>query len=185
MVAAVRSVQRENPAGVILGGASAGACLAASAVLRLAADGDAAPLGTFFAYGTFHAGPPPRSPELRSRLRGYRRYTHTPSTIALMNLNYAGSRAAMREPFAFPGGHPLGTFAPTLMIDADHDVMRASGSAFADELAAAGIRTEYHVMRGTDHAFLNRPRDPGFGPGISLIAEWARRIAPAASESSS
>ena len=65
VVAVVRAVQQDNPHGVILGGASAGACLAAGAVLRLAAD-DAPPLrGLFFAYGIFHARLPVVSREVR------------------------------------------------------------------------------------------------------------------------
>ncbi|MFC5931903.1 alpha/beta hydrolase fold domain-containing protein [Cryobacterium melibiosiphilum] len=39
VVAVVRAVQREAPNGVILGGASAGACLSAGAVLRMADQG--------------------------------------------------------------------------------------------------------------------------------------------------
>ena len=176
VVAVVEATQRDHPGGVILGGASAGACLAAAAVLRLAAAGKPAPLGSFFAYGTFHAALPTRSRQLRARVTGPRRFTHTPSTISLMNLNYAGTRAALRDPFAFPGGHPLGAFPPSLFIDADHDVLRASGSRFAEEVAATGIHTQYHLMHGTDHAFLNRPNDPAFAPAIALIVDWASGI---------
>ena len=175
VVAVVREVQREYPNGVILGGASAGACLSAATVLRLAADGEAPLRGIFFAYGLFHARLPRRSPELMSRLRGYRRYAHNPAGYALMTAHYAGIRVGMSQPFAFPGGHDVSGFPPTLLVDADHDAMRASGGQFGRELEQAGVDTEYHVIPDVDHAFLNRPDDPGFTAAIALIADWARR----------
>lgn len=175
VVAVVRRVQRDAADGVILGGASAGACLAAGAILRLAADGDEPLRGAVFAYGTFHAALPELSVEVKSRLRGRRRFTHTPRLLGLMNLNYAGTRTVLLDPFAFAGGHPLDEFPPALMLDADRDSMRASGGEFAHELASAGIPVDYTVMTDTAHAFFNRPRDPGFARGIRMIADWAAR----------
>jgi len=176
VVAVVRAVQREAPQGVILGGASAGACLAAGAVLRLVND-EAAPLaGTFFAYGFFHAALPKLERNLRRRLRGKRRFGHTPMLLNLTNFHYAGTRKAMLEAHAFPGGHALHDFPPTLMLDADRDSMRASGSQFARELATAGIAADYHALSETFHGFLNRPNEPGFEAGLGLIIDWARGI---------
>jgi acetyl esterase/lipase len=174
VLAVVREVQREAPNGVILGGASAGACLAAGTVLRLADGGGEALTGVFFAYGFFHSVLPRRSLTLRGRLRGRRRFLHTPTLLNLTNLNYTGTRAALSEPSAFPGGHPLHDFPPTLMIDADRDSMRASGGQFAQELSAAGIAVDYHVLPEALHAFLNRPQDPSFADGLRLVVDWAR-----------
>lgn len=176
VVAVVRDVQREAPNGVILGGASAGACLSAGAVLRLAEDGANDLAGVFFAYGFFHAVLPKRSRHLRSRLRGKRRFVHTPPLLNLTNLHYAGKRTALAEADAFPGGHALQGFPSTLMIDADRDSMRASGGQFAQELSEAGVAVDYHVLPGAFHAFLNRPQDPNFTDGLGLIVEWARHI---------
>ncbi|WP_442784976.1 alpha/beta hydrolase [Cryobacterium sp. MP_M5] len=176
VVAVVREVQRGAPNGVILGGASAGACLSAGAVLRLADDGADGLAGVFFAYGLFHAALPKRSVQLRGRLRGPRRFVHTPTLLNLTNLHYAGTRTALSEAYAFPGAHPLQDFPPTLMVDADRDSMRASGDQFAQELSAAGIAVDYHVLPGTSHAFLNRPQEPSFAAGLRLIIEWARPI---------
>jgi len=176
VVAIVRAVQREAPQGVILGGASAGACLAAGAVLRLMNDGAAPLAGAFFAYGFFHAALPKRERNLRRRLRGKRRFGHTPMLLNLTNLHYAGTRKAMLEAHAFPGGHALHNFPPTLMLDADRDSMRASGGQFARELATAGIAADYHALPETFHGFLNRPNEPGFEAGLRLIIDWARGI---------
>ncbi len=174
VAAVVTAAQRHTNERVLLGGASAGACLSAGAVLRLAEQSEKLPAGVFFAYGLFHARMPARPPELRRRIRGLRRFAHMPLFLNLNNLNYAGSRAALFEPAAFPGGRPLYAFPPALMLDADHDSIRASGEQFARELAAAGNVVDYRVLPGTDHAFMHRPKDPAFAEGIRLISEWAR-----------
>jgi hypothetical protein len=44
-----------------------------------------------------------------------------------MNLNYAGSKAAWEAPETFPGLRSKSDLAPTLMIDAERDLLRASG----------------------------------------------------------
>ena len=93
VVAVVREVQRDNPDGVILGGASAGACLSAAAVLMLASE--VSLRGVFFAYGTFHAVLPKPSAELRSRLTGRRRYTHTPPLIDRKSTRLNSSHSAV------------------------------------------------------------------------------------------
>lgn len=173
VVAVLRAVQAEHQHGVILGGASAGACLSAGAVLRLAADGAPPLSGVFFAYGFFHARLPELTREVRGLLRGRRKYTHLPALLDLTNLNYTGSVAALAEPFAFAGGHPLHAFPPVLMLDAESDSMRASGGQFARELTDAAVPVEYHVLPGTAHAFLNRPREAAFGRAIDLITGWA------------
>ena len=108
--------------------------------------------------------------------RGRRRYVHTPWLIGQMNLNYAGSAEFLSRPDAFPGGHDLTDFPPSLVVDADRDAMRASGSLFARELLGAGVDTEYRVLPGSSHAFLNRPNDPAFTRGIDLVSEWMRRL---------
>ncbi|TFD88982.1 alpha/beta hydrolase [Cryobacterium serini] len=176
VVAVVREVQREAVGKVILGGASAGACLSAGAVLRLADAGADGLAGVFFAYGFFHAALPKRSRQLRSRLRGPRRFVHTPMLLNLTNLHYAGTRTALSNAHAFPGGHPLGGFPPTLMVDADRDSMRSSAAQFAEELSATGTAVDYHVLPETLHAFLNRPQEPAFTQGLRLIIDWAGQI---------
>ena len=175
VVAVVREVRSGAPNGVILGGASTGACLSAGAVLRLVDDGADALVGVFFAYGFFHALLPKRSPDLRSRLRGRRRFLHTPMLLNLTNLHYSGTRTALTERYAFAGGHALHDFPSTLMIDADRDSMRSSGGQFAQELSAAGTVVDYHVLPGTFHAFLNRPHDQSYTEGMRLIIDWARQ----------
>lgn len=169
VLAVARHEVRAGP--LVVGGASAGAALAASAALALADAGTPA-AGALLAYGILHAALPAASPEARRsiRRRGLRRALHAPMTVRLMNRHYAGER--MRERAAFPGGHPLDGFPDALVLDADRDVMRASGTAFAEELAAAGVPVEHRVALGASHAFLHRPRDSAFAPSIALMAGW-------------
>ncbi|PWC06873.1 esterase [Mycetocola zhujimingii] len=176
-VAAVVRWARERAGGpVFLGGASAGACLAATATLRMTDEGSPV-LGTVLAYGFFHAALPVPPAELRSRLTGHRRLTHAPFLLDAVNRNYAGSATALSERLAFPGGHDLSGFPPALMIDADRDVMRSSAERFAAELRASGTDVTRRVLPETHHAFLNRPALPEFATAIDLIAGWTARHA--------
>ena len=91
--------------------------------------------------------------------------------IKLMSRNYVG-RAAITDPFAFPGGHDLHGMPPTLVLDADRDSLRASGERFAAELAAAGSQVGYEVVPDARHGFLNRPTTTPFADGIARILRW-------------
>ncbi|PZE36777.1 alpha/beta hydrolase [Curtobacterium sp. MCSS17_006] len=166
IVAVLRHLHDEAPsAGLLLGGASAGACLAASAVAT------APPLaGLVLTYGFFHARLP-RDRAVQRLVRGHRRLTHAPLLLDLSNRAYAGGRPTA----VYPASADLDGFPRTLLIDAERDVMRASGERFADELAAAGIEVERHVLPDSRHAFLNRPGTRDFDDTIERIVDWADR----------
>jgi acetyl esterase len=170
----VTVVQHETSShGLLLGGASAGACLAAAATLRLL-DLDSGPHldGVVLAYGFFHARFP-RIAQIQRRVRGRRRITHAPRLLDAGNLNYAGSRLALTERTAFPGGHDLRGFPDAILVDADRDIMRGSSNSFVAELIATGTDVERHVLPETRHAFLNRPELPEFAVAIDLISAWS------------
>ncbi|MBF4607687.1 alpha/beta hydrolase [Curtobacterium sp. VKM Ac-1393] len=154
-----------TPAGLVLGGASAGACLAATAVR------DAPPVvGAVFAYGFFH-GRLPHDPGVQRLVRGHRRLTHAPLLLDAANRTYAGPLGDG----AFPAPEDLGAFPRTLMIDAELDTMRSSGDRFARQLGAAGVAVERHVLPESRHAFLNRPGSSDFAAAVDLIASWVVR----------
>ncbi|WP_431230279.1 alpha/beta hydrolase [Paenarthrobacter nicotinovorans] len=147
-----------------------GACLAAAAALRTLGTGLELS-GVILAYGFFHSEHP-WSVEIRRRVRNHRRVTHSRWVLNAVNRNYVGSEAALADRFAFPGGHDLAGFQSTLMIDADRDVMRASGERFAEELVTAGVDVERHVLAESRHAFLNLPQFKEFTAAVDLMAEW-------------
>jgi xylan 1,4-beta-xylosidase len=165
IVAVLRHLHDEALSGLLLGGASAGACLAASAVAT------APPLaGLVLTYGFFHARLP-RDRAVQRLVRGHRLLTHAPLLLDLSNRAYAGGRPTA----VYPESDDLGGFPRTLLIDAERDVMRASGGRFADELADAGTEVERHVLPDSRHAFLNRPGTRDFDDTIERIVDWADR----------
>ncbi|WP_083263933.1 alpha/beta hydrolase [Curtobacterium sp. ER1/6] len=170
ITAAYHEVRASSVGDVFIGGASAGACLAAAAALRAADEGLRA-AGAILAYGFFHSIHPPTR-DAHHRSRRHRRLTHAVWGLNLMNRNYAGSSDALAHRLAFPGGHDLAGFPRTLMVNAEHDNMRASGDAFASELRAAEVDVDHHVLPGTSHAFLNRPHLRAFDTAVSMMADW-------------
>ena len=163
---------------LVLGGASAGACLAAAATLRLVSEGSAGPARLLCVYGIFHSALPPYTAQLRARLLGrHGLLQYRPAMIKLMSRNYVG-RAAVTDPFAFPGGHDLRGMPPTLVLDADRDSLRASGEQFAAELAAAGSQVRYEVVPDARHGFLNRPTTAPFADGMARILRWVEQLVP-------
>ncbi|MGU3408478.1 alpha/beta hydrolase [Microbacterium sp. M1A1_1b] len=168
-----RSVAERAARGVVLGGASAGACLAAAVTGTLTSTGldIPAPVGTVLAYGFFHARLPRDAGVLRS-VRGHRRLTHAPWALDAANRAYAGTERMRTDRRAFPGGHPVDGFPPTLLVDADLDAMRGSGEQFAAELTAASVPVDRHVLPRSRHAFLNRPGTPDFTTAVDHIATW-------------
>ncbi|MFI2565400.1 alpha/beta hydrolase [Paenarthrobacter sp. NPDC018779] len=177
LLTALQHVGSQTEGGLILGGASAGACLAASTAFR-AVEMDLDLRGAIFAYGFFHAVHP-RAPEIQRRVRGHRRLTHSRWFLNALNRNYAGSEPALRDRLAFPGGHDLSGLPSALMINADNDVIRASGDQFAAELRDARVDVKHHILPGSRHAFLNHPRRNDFAKAIDLMASWSlTRCAP-------
>ncbi len=160
---------------MFLGGASAGACLAASAALRLREPGQPTPAGLLFAYGLFHARLPETSPALRSRLRGIARLGIGPEMVRRMTLNYAGSDEVHTDPEAFPGTADVHGLPTTLVMDADRDALRASGEAFAGHLRAADVVTDHMVVPDARHGFLDKPDSDSFPQGIAALTGWLDR----------
>lgn len=173
VVAVVQDARRRTPGPLLLGGASAGACLASTATLGLLDAGDP-PDGVVLAYG-FHHARLPRDRTVQRTVRGHRRVTHAPWALDIANRN-AVPRGSLLERTAFAGGQDLAAFPPTLAVDAASDAMRASGERFAAELVSAGTSVERHVLADR-HAFLNRPGTPAFVAAIDLIGTWATSTA--------
>ncbi|WP_083887711.1 alpha/beta hydrolase fold domain-containing protein [Nocardia asiatica] len=77
-----------------------------------------------------------------------------------MNRNYVGDEDLLNSG-AFPGGRDVSGLPPALMLDADHDTLRASGERFAAELAA-GVPVSYTVVPHSWHGYLDRAQLNGF-----------------------
>jgi xylan 1,4-beta-xylosidase len=94
-----------------------------------------------------------------------------------MNRNYAGRPEALADATAFPGGHDLRGFPPSLLVDADRDSLRASGGAFAAELDRFDVPVDYEIVAEAPHGFLNRPESGYFATGMATISGWLARTA--------
>ncbi|GAA1391708.1 alpha/beta hydrolase [Luteococcus peritonei] len=144
-----------DPARLAIGGASAGGCLAAGAVLRLQQQG-IRPWQLLMAYPVLHPVLPEPSPELAAALRrmppslGF-----PPELVASMCHNYLGGAEPVPE--AFPGLAPdLSGFPETYLENAELDDLRSSGEQFAQQLRAAGVDVEQVTCPDVPHGHLNR-----------------------------
>ncbi|MEH0527866.1 alpha/beta hydrolase [Streptomyces stelliscabiei] len=163
VVAGVRWV-RENaavlgiePARIIVGGASAGANLAAGAVLRLRDDDNWLPATLVLAYATMHAVSPPLAPALAEAFAPLPRMVRIlPEDVAGMTANYLGGTPDPHG-YAFPASAVLDGLCPTLVLDAEYDDLRASSEAFAAALVKSGAPVRHVTVPGVLHGFLNLP----------------------------
>jgi acetyl esterase len=165
---------------VSVGGASAGANLAAGAALRLRdADGQP-PAGLIFVYGVAHSVVPPMSPEHAALMREVPAILQfPPAATSAFNVNYLGGPVSQADGYAFPALADLRGLCPTLVLNAEYDDLRASGQAFAAALAAAGVDVRQVMVASMLHGFLNLPATIGpVAAALDLIAGTLR--APAA-----
>ena len=171
----VAAALRDEAGGPIdIGGASAGANLAAGAVLALRDGRGDVPRSVVLAYGAFHASTPVDD-EIESSLRGpIARWFFNDAMVRRIMLNYVGSEEVVAQPYAAPGGADLRGFPATLVLDASNDRLRRSGHAFADELRAAGSDVDEVVVRAR-HGFLGARRRPAFRTGMEAIAAFLGR----------
>lgn len=162
---------------LFLGGASAGGNLAAGAALRLLRAAEPLPAGLFLAYPTLHAVQRPLPPALAAKLDALDPGLRFPADrIREMYERYTGGPAELADDIAVPGLAPdLGGLPPTLIVDAELDDLSASGEAFAESLAAAGVTVQRIVEPGVHHGHLNRPDEPRASSTLDLAARWVSR----------
>jgi acetyl esterase len=164
VVAAVRWV-RDNAgdlgvdgARISVGGASAGANLAAGATVRLRDDDDWQPRTLVLAYPVAHPSLPPAPASLTALMADLPRMLRfLPADTAFINGNYLGGAHSRADGYAMPGLAVLDGLCPVLVLDAEFDDLRPSGEAFTAQLAAAGVDVQHVLVRGLPHGFLNQP----------------------------
>ncbi|HVD29781.1 MAG TPA: alpha/beta hydrolase fold domain-containing protein, partial [Mycobacteriales bacterium] len=180
VVAAVRWV-RDNAGAlgvdagrISVGGASAGANLAAGASLRLRDDDGWQPSTLVLAYPVAHPVLPPASASLAALIADLPRMLRfLPADTAFINGNFLGGAHSRADGYAMPGLAVLDGLCPVLVLDAEFDDLRPSGEAFTAQLAAAGVDVHHVVVRGLPHGFLNQPAaalEP-VDRALSLVAE--------------
>lgn len=156
-----------------LGGASAGANLAAGAALRLRDADGTRPRSLLLIYPLLHQALPPHRAELAAKVAALPEDARfAPDAVRDIALNYVRDPALLADPLAFPGGHALEGLPPTLVLNSDADGLRSSGEHFAAELAMAGVPLLLATEPGTEHGHLNRPEEPAAHRSLDRMHLW-------------
>ncbi|MBL7487546.1 alpha/beta hydrolase fold domain-containing protein [Frankia sp. AgB1.9] len=172
-----RLVEEAEPLGlkagqIFAGGASAGANLAVMSTLRAASAGAPVPAGLLLAYPLLHpvlpARPTERARGLRARFLG----RVAQRSVRMMAANFVGAANTSRVAGAFPAREDLDGFPPTLIVTGEHDSLRASGEAFADDLRPRGVEADCQMEVGVRHGHLNHPDSVPFAHTMSVFTTW-------------
>jgi acetyl esterase len=183
-----------------LGGASAGATLAAGLAVRLrdrsailptwqelVPDGGGAaaprmpnggrmPASLVLAYPMLHPYLPSPSDEAiaaTAKLRGVLRFR--PWVVRTLGRHYAG-HGGMTDPHAFAGlAGSLAGLPPVYVLIAAIDDLRPSGELFAQQLRDAGGDVELVAERSATHGHLNHPEAASAQRSVARIADWILR----------
>lgn len=161
-----------------IGGASAGANLAAGAALRLLREGKSAPRLVVLAYPTLHREQPEPDGPLQSTLdadQSERSFGF--DSVYEMYDNYLGGKE--QDLYSVPGiatVDELADFPPTLMVNSDVDRLRMSGERFAASLRAAGRSVDVWTESGTTHGHLNRPEERAARLTVDRISARLRNL---------
>jgi acetyl esterase/lipase len=87
-------------------------------------------------------------------------------------VQYAGSEAALADPYAFPGNGDLSLLPPTYVLNSEADLLRASGERFAAQLASAGVPAVVEFEPGSAHGHLNEPSTEQAQRSLDRIVGW-------------
>jgi acetyl esterase len=178
VVAATRWVRRNadtlgvDPGQISIGGASAGANLAAGAALKLRDADGWQPEHLVLAYPVAHAVVPSPSASLAALMAEVPQILRfPPSATQFFNVNYLGGPVSGAGGYAFPALAALEGLCPVLVLNAEYDDLRASGEAFSAALALAGVDVRQVQVKTMLHGFLNIPASiEPVGGALGLIA---------------
>ncbi|WP_225991867.1 alpha/beta hydrolase [Actinomadura montaniterrae] len=160
---------------VHLGGASAGATLAAGACLRIRDTGGHLPSSLLLLYPCMHPVLPAASAELTAKLTGFPpQMRYEPEMFEALIENYLGAPAATATSYAMPALADLRGLPRTLLVNCEHDALRASGEAFADSLREAGVDTCLRTAPGVAHGHLNRPHLAEAQRTLADMSHWIK-----------
>lgn len=155
-----------TPGRLVLGGASAGATLAASAARRLGREPHAhPPAGLVLVYPALH----PDSINPDSPIGEVGRHDLG------ISINYAGSHDALSDPDIFPGMGSGTGFPDTLIIACEFDGMRPSAERFVETLLEAGVNVGYRLESDSDHGHIDEPGHAGALRTIASMSAWILR----------
>lgn len=153
-----------------LGGASAGASLAAATVQRARDTGAALPAALLLIYPVAHEYPPAGSDEYREVMAAVpARLTFPRALMEAINSNHLGTSPGVTT-YAYPGQGDLQGFPRTLIVNCEYDTLRSSGEQLAEDLYYAGCDVICVLEQGVPHGHLNLPGLPAALHTIDTMA---------------
>ncbi len=163
-----------DPGRVAVGGASAGASLAAAVTLRAVVAG-AAPWQTLLVYPMLHRELPPLDDELAEAIAAAPAALQFPEWMMdAIGRTTLGDDAERAGGEAFPAlAEDLSGFPPTYVENGEFDAFRASGQAFSARLREAGVDVVEVTRAGVPHGHLDLV---GFGPAHATLDALADRL---------
>lgn len=158
-----------------LGGASAGANLAAGVTKRLRDGAGPTPASLVLVYPLLHAELPSLGEDLRKALDESGEDLFTPGVVRALTVNFAGGDAVLEDVYAFPANGDVSGQPPVYILNSEADSLRASGERYGEQLAAAGVTVSVEFEPGSRHGHLNDPHDPAALRSIERLAAWLGR----------
>jgi acetyl esterase len=144
-----------DPRQLAIGGASAGANLAAAATMRIRDESGALPTAMLLAYPVVHFPVPALSDQLGAEMRQLPRMLRfTPADIIDLTRWYLG-RLTDIPTQTMPGHGNLEGMPRTRIVLSEYDDLRGSGELFELQLREVGVRVDSTVAVGMLHGHLN------------------------------
>jgi len=168
---------------ISMGGASAGATLAAGAAVRLRDEDGRPPEHLILGYPAAHPVIPPPPASLAALMADVPPVLRfPPAATAFITRNYLGGAVSRADGYAFPGLAALEGLCPVLILNAEYDGLRQYGETIAAALALAGVDVRQVRVQTMLHGFLNLPASiEPVSDALDLIAEAvAGRVRPGA-----
>jgi xylan 1,4-beta-xylosidase len=163
-----------DPGRIAIGGASAGAALAAGVTVRAAATGRP-PWQALLVYPLLHAGVPEPDAELAEALAAAPAALEFPPEMSeAIDRAMLGGGRETATPYAYAGvSDDLSGFPPTYVENSEFDAFRASGHRFVGQLRAAGVDVVEAKRAGVPHGHLDLV---GFAPAAATLDALAARL---------
>lgn len=138
-----------------IGGASAGANLAAAATMRTRDESGPLPAALLLAYPVVHFPVPGLPDDLAAEMRELPRMLRfLPAVVTDITRGYVG-RLSDIPPYAMPGHGRLDGLPATRIVLSEYDDLRSSGELFELQLREAGVPVTATVAEGMLHGHLN------------------------------
>ena len=94
--------------------------------------------------------------------------------VPAINLHLVGEAALLDDPYAFPANGDVAGLPAAYIINSEIDSLRASGEAFARQLAEASVDVVVETEAGTQHGHLDQPLEPHGARSMERIVRWIR-----------